>query len=368
VWKEALSAAGLAMKRIAFVLLMILCAASASRSQDLGKVTGVRTAPTLAGLACDPNLGQLVSLLTNHRLYRCVATNTWASIQYGQPLDVTDYGAAAHVGAAPQTTANTAAGSPNVTIASPVFHNGQGVVIFKAGTATTSSTPAAPTVSSPFLTGSTSYHYACSLMDNSTGISAAGPQATLSTGPRFFGAPWVQITSAVQATGTVAVAFSAAINAQAGDTIDLEGLTGAGAAWLGFWEVASAPSNASITITIAGNAGAAGINASSLARLSNARLITAISRTGATITVTTNQPHNFHANAAPLPTPVIIYGVGPADLNGTYVLATASGSTFTINTGINVGGVTETGTVFPRYSVVAVPEDVFELRQLAAGP
>ena len=63
-------------------------------------------------------------------------------------------------------------------------------------------------------------------------------------------------------------------------------------------------------------------------------------------------------------TQMLIYGIFAMSLDLLMGFAGAPttqliDSTFTINTGINVGGVTETGTVFPRYSVVAVPEDVF---------
>ena len=58
------------------------------------------------------------------------------------------------------TSAVTTGGSPNVTLgAAKTFSNGSGVCIWKAGAATTQTTPTTPTITSPAVTGSQTLNY-----------------------------------------------------------------------------------------------------------------------------------------------------------------------------------------------------------------
>jgi hypothetical protein len=266
-------------------------------------------------------------------------------------IDISAYGARTLQGV-PQTTAATGtSGSPNVTLLNAKdFINGDGVVIYGGGPATSQSTPAAPTVTSPAVLGSSTYQYKCVGVDSLGGLTAASPVGTITTGPAVLGTLPVAISSISQSAGVVTVNFSSNINATAGQQISITGVFGAGVGFNGYFNIASAPTASSITYALAGSAGSGSVNASSAGRLTNTYNISAISQTGSIISVTTNAPHNFQIQNSAHPTIVIIEGISPVSFNGQFVLLTASGSSFTCACSANFSG---SGTIATPKSAVA---------------
>ena len=257
------------------------------------------------------------------------------------------------------TTATSSSGSPNITLAAAKnFVNGQYVVLWKAGNATTQSTPTIPSAVANCVQGSLSLSYQCVGVDALGGLTAASPVATITNAPNIFGNLPVAISTITASAGTVAVTFAAPINAVPGQTVHIIKVTGSGATWNGVWTVLTAPTSSSITYLVSGATGSGTVSASSTGRLSNVAIITAISRSATgVITITTAQPHNFVAtpgtkNAAV----VIIENVTPFDLNGQYVMATASGTTITCNSG---QWLAESGTVTAGLSIATSYEYVY---------
>lgn len=251
-------------------------------------------------------------------------------------VDIQAFGAFQRAQPDQTTTATVSANSTSVTLASAIdFVNGQGIVIYGAGNATSQSTPAAPTLSAPYVTGAASYKYQIVGVDALGGLTAASPVATINTGPAIFGNLPVVISSISQSSDTVTVNFSSPISASVGQMVSIQGVTGAGVGFNGLFPVATVPTNSQITYSLSGNAGSGTVSSSSTGRLCNAYNITAISRTGGAISITTNANHNYNANGIQDPTLVVIDGNLPADLNGINVITAASTDSITCgSTGI----------------------------------
>lgn len=258
------------------------------------------------------------------------------------------------------TSVNTTGGLPNITVGSalPYFVNGAGICIWKAGAATSQSTPSAPSVTSPAVSGSQTITYQVVGVDSLGGLTAASASGTIATAPAIFGSKPQAITSATASGGVVTLNFSTPLNntVVANMTIHVVGLTGGGATWNGIWNVASAPTTSQITYNVNGATGSSTVT-NATGRLSNTQLITAISRASTgIITVTTSQSHNFHAGTTAQPTIVIIEGVQPYDLCGHFVIAsTPSGTTFTCNTG---NMIPETGSLNTNGQVISVGQSI----------
>jgi len=165
-------------------------------------------------------------------------------------VDVRAYGVRSMAGAAPATvgvTATTSNGSPNVTVStstcagqtgSVCFQNGDAVVIYGAGAANATSTPAAPTVT-PSLnaaeTGSlmdvaanaasTTYSYEIAAINTNGGITAASPAGTTTTGAASLGAQTKAFSSVSMANNLVSVATSTPHELVAGAAIIISGVT-----------------------------------------------------------------------------------------------------------------------------------------------
>lgn len=270
-------------------------------------------------------------------------------------VDIQAFGAKPRVEAPPSTTGTTTTTSSNqITLANKIdIVNGDGITMFAAGNATTQSTPSAPTVSAetvastPCSSGNltTTYNYKVVGIDANGGLTAASAAGS-ATGPAILGAAPVTISSAVQVGTTLTVTFSSNINAVQGQQICITGFatTDPGYAFCGYWPVATAPAANQITITMAGSAMlTGGVTSATTGRLTNATNITAISRSGTTITITTNVAHGVVASSGAKVSVVIVNGVTPTDLNGWYVVSQASGTTLTcFNTGITGS---ETGSI-----------------------
>ena len=237
-----------------------------------------------------------------------------------------------------QTSFQSTATSPDITVGSALtyFVNGAGICLWKAGAATSQSTPNAPTITAPPVTGAQTISYKLVGVDASGGLTAASSAGVTTAAPAVFGSKVQAIASATATGGVVTLNFSSPLNTTvtAGMTIHVVGITGAGATWCGIWSLASAPSTSQVTYNVAGASGTGTITGAT-ARLSNTALIYSVSRSAAgVITVTTTQPHHFQVGTTAQPTIVILEGILTYDLNGHFVIASVpTATTFTCNTG-----------------------------------
>ena len=251
-------------------------------------------------------------------------------------IDVQAYGAKPRPTTPPATTATTFSGSPNVTLAlARDFVNGDGLVIYTAGAATAQSTPSAPTVTAPVVQGSATYNYQIVGVDALGGLTAASSVASVTNGPAVFGNLPVVISSINQSSGTVTVNFATPITATSGMQIAIRGFTTGSAIFNGFWPVATAPTTSQITFALSGNFGAGTVSGSTTGRLCNTYNLTAASRSGTTLSFTTNANHNFQVGAI-----VIIDGVpSPSGFNsgavqlGNGILSAAANNVLNLNIG-----------------------------------
>ena len=261
-------------------------------------------------------------------------------------FDVQDFGAKPRLFDAgpPPTTTATTFGTADVTLAAAKdFVNGDGLVIFAAGAATSQSTPSAPTLTSPAVGGSGTYNYKIIGVDALGGLTAASSAAQITSGPNVFGNLPVVISSISQTSNVVTVQFSTPINAVAGMQIAITNVTGNGTIFNGFWAVASAPTTSSVTFALSGTGVTGTVGATSMGRLCNTFTIASISRSGTTISITTNANHGFQVQSGTKHTIVIVDGVTPYDLNGQYVVTSASGNSLTC--ALLAVSSTETGSV-----------------------
>jgi len=83
----------------------------------------------------------------------------------------------------------------------------------------------------------------------------------------------------------------------------------------GVWTLASAPSTTQVTFALAGNYGSGTVSAATTGRLSNAQLITAISRNSSgLLTITTKESNNSVYQATSKPTIVIVENCYPESI------------------------------------------------------
>lgn len=256
-----------------------------------------------------------------------------------------------------ETTTCTTNGTNQVSLAAAQnFANNDWVVIWEAGAATSQSTPSAPTAVAKGVTGAVTLNYKVVGVDSLGGLTTASAAGQITNAPTVFGNTPVVISSISQASGTVTVNFASPINASTGQTAHIINVTGAGSGFNGVWIVASAPTTSQITYSLAGNAGAGTVSGTSTGRLSNVQPITAISRAAnGIITITTAQNHNFIASSPSdwNPNTIIIENVTPADLNGEFIIKTASGTTVTCQSG---NMFSEAGSVIAGSSTATVYE------------
>jgi len=133
---------------------------------------------------------------------------------------------------APSTTCSITSGQTTATCASAIdFVNGQGIVIYGAGPATTMTTPGTPTVTpTGILNGATTYNYKVIAEDRNGGLTAASAQGSTTTGAATLGVNTVTVTQGVRTGGLTTFTTSAAHNFQAGSTVSINGMNnGAGA-------------------------------------------------------------------------------------------------------------------------------------------
>ncbi len=128
----------------------------------------------------------------------------------------------------PSTTGSISSASTTLTVASAQdFANGQGIVIYKAGPATTLTTPGQPTVTPiNLVNGTTTYHYQAIAEDRNGGLTAAGTAGLTTIGAATLGANSVTLTSCARANGVATYTSSSAHNLQSGTQINIAGFSG----------------------------------------------------------------------------------------------------------------------------------------------
>ena len=127
----------------------------------------------------------------------------------------------------PSTTCSISSGQTTATCAAAIdFANGQGIVIYGAGPATSITTPGTPTVTpTGILNGATTYNYKVVAEDRNGGLTAASAQGSTTTGAATLGVNTVTVTQGVRASGLTTFTTSAAHNFQAGSTVSITGFT-----------------------------------------------------------------------------------------------------------------------------------------------
>lgn len=150
-------------------------------------------------------------------------TLPWSTAMCGPSpwYDAECWGAHARTGFQ-HTTAIASAGT-SVTLASAIdFQNGEGIDILAAGAAPSGiSAPAAPTVTSPAVSGSTTYHAQCVAIDAHNGL-VGGAVATFATGPASFAATPISNSALTRSTSgllTITVANSYVANGSTEPTL-----------------------------------------------------------------------------------------------------------------------------------------------------
>jgi len=128
----------------------------------------------------------------------------------------------------PQTTGSMTAGSATLAIASALdFANGQGIVVWGAGSLPTITTPPQPAVTPiGILNGSTTYNYKVIAEDYFGGLTSASAAGTTTTGAATIGVNTVTLTQAVRSGGVTTYTTSVAHNFQAGQSVDICGFGG----------------------------------------------------------------------------------------------------------------------------------------------
>ena len=245
-----------------------------------------------------------------------------------------------------QTTCTTVGGTANVNCASLAnFKQGDGVVIYTAGNVPTISTPAAPTVTSPWVTGSVTYNYQCLPLDAADGFPAASSIASVTNAPAVFGNAPVAISNVSWTGSVVTLTFSSTFDANYASysantkSVSVVGMGTGLTALNGYWMIASEPSATSLTFALATSG--SGTFTGATGRETNTVPGVSVSRSGSTMTVTMAFAEPINVNSYLAPTTVILAGWLPADINGRYAISsnlgdTVSGAVITVhNTPMN---------------------------------
>jgi len=130
---------------------------------------------------------------------------------------------------APTITCNINSSSTTLTCSggSGDFLNGHGVVIPKAGAATTLTTPGQATVTPTYLlNGTATYTYQVIAEDRQGGLTAASSVGQTTAGASTLGANNITFTSCVRTSGVATYTSSVAHNLQAGAQVNISGFSG----------------------------------------------------------------------------------------------------------------------------------------------
>ena len=158
----------------------------------------------------------------------------------------------------PSSTGSIAAGSTTLALVSAIdFANGQGIVVDKAGAATSLATPTSPTVApGGILNGTTTYTYQVVAEDYAGGLTAASATGATTTGAAALGATSVNVTQCVRSGGWTTFTTSAAHNFAAGQTVSVTGFNAGNGTFLdacnGTFYIMSTPTSTTFTISQSG--------------------------------------------------------------------------------------------------------------------
>jgi len=120
----------------------------------------------------------------------------------------------------PTTSGHITEGSSILTInAAGDYANGQGIVVYKAGAATSLKTPGTPTVTPNLLNGATTWSYKVIAEDYKGGLTATSSAGTTTSGPSALGLTSFAITNANRTAGVTTYTTTAAHNLRPGQTI-----------------------------------------------------------------------------------------------------------------------------------------------------
>ena len=149
----------------------------------------------------------------------------------------------------PSTTGSISSASATLTLANAQdFANGQGIVVYQAGPATSLTRPGQPTITPTNLTGgSTSYNYQVIAEDRLGGLTAASNAGATTTGAATLGANSITLTSCERTNGVATYTSSANHNLQAGAQIAISGFGSFGTLCTGAKTVASTPTSTTFT-------------------------------------------------------------------------------------------------------------------------
>ena len=167
-------------------------------------------------------------------------------------FDLSRYGGYNVSGTPPSTTGSITSGSTTLTLASAQdFANGQGIAVYKAGPATSLTTPGQPTVTpTNLLNGSTTYTYQVVAEDRNGGLTAASTAGSTTTGAATLGVNSVTLSSCVRTNGVTTYTSSANHNLQSGAQVSISGFGGGVFDYCnGTKTIASTPTGTTFTTT-----------------------------------------------------------------------------------------------------------------------
>src|SRR6266404_4569624 len=184
--------------------------------------TGAEIGPIASGSGAQTNVPNTFTAQQNFDAnFEAKGPNPYFSLaRYG------GYGSATNP--PPSTTGSINSGSTALTLASAQdFANGQGIVIYKAGAATTLTTPGQATVTPAYLlNGTTTYTYQVIAEDRQGGLTAASTVGQTTAGASTLGANNITFASCVRTNGVATYTSSVAHNLQAGAQVNISGFTG----------------------------------------------------------------------------------------------------------------------------------------------
>src|SRR6266404_8776582 len=128
----------------------------------------------------------------------------------------------------PSTTGSINSGNTTLTLASAQdFANGQGIVIYKAGAATSLTTPGQATVTPTYLlNGTATYTYQVIAEDRQGGLTASSSAGQTTVGASTLGANNITFASCVRTNGVATYTSSLPHNLQAGAQVNISGFNG----------------------------------------------------------------------------------------------------------------------------------------------
>src|SRR6266849_1632175 len=184
--------------------------------------TGAEIGPIASGSGAQTNVPNTFTAQQNFDAnFEAKGPNPYFSLaRYG------GYGSATNP--PPSTTGSISSGNTTLTLASAQdFANGQGIVIYKAGAATTLTTTGQPTVTpTNLLNGTTTYTYQVIAEDRQGGLTAASSTGQTTAGASTLGANNITFASCVRTNVVATYTSSVAHNLQAGAQVNISGFSG----------------------------------------------------------------------------------------------------------------------------------------------